>query len=128
LCLLFIRQRRFQYPWLVRLDFGQNLVFRYALEQHEQRRRSLRDCLTKLLDEIVANAEFHQRSRQRTGACSGHRAESHPSKGIPEEHAKQGPEKGTSHPSGRCTYCSEIYSLFDMNLAARIALDYAGIL
>src|SRR5262249_20364609 len=49
-------KRRFQHPRLVRLDFGQHLVFGDAPEEHEKSRRPFRDRQTKFRYEIIADA------------------------------------------------------------------------
>src|SRR5262249_31010384 len=104
-------KRRFQHPRLVRLDFGQHLVFSDTPEEHEKGRRSLGDGLTELPYEIVADAIIRERAREGSDTCSGNPTDRHPRKRIQEKKTDQSSPQRASQPAHRRAKRREIHSL-----------------
>src|SRR5215472_3637717 len=62
--LSFVGKGRFQHSRFIGFNLGKHLVFGYVPEEHEKGRRALRDCLGKLLYEVVTDPVVCQRTRQ----------------------------------------------------------------
>lgn len=127
LCFLLWRKRGFDDPPTKTFQFRHHLFRLHLADQHEQRRRAIRDGFTQRFDEIVVDPVIRQRPRKRTRSRTDRAADRKPRERIEEQQANEATPETTGEKTGACTDRRQIDALLQVHLAVFIANDDDGI-